>query len=158
DAAPVMAALQQQRVQLRAILLTHHHKDHVGGVLELVERTGTTVFGPASEKLPHCDRRLSQGDRVTLPELALDPEVLDVPGHTAGHIAYAGRAGGVEPLVFCGDTLFASGCGRLFEGTPRQMHESLAKLAALPDETRVYCAHEYTLSNLAWARAVEPDN
>lgn len=158
DAAPVMAALQQQRVQLRAILLTHHHKDHVGGVLELVERTGATVFGPASEKLPHCDRRLAQGDRVTLPELDLDLEVLDVPGHTAGHIAYAGRAGGVEPLVFCGDTLFASGCGRLFEGTPRQMHESLAKLAALPDETRVYCAHEYTLSNLAWARAVEPDN
>jgi hydroxyacylglutathione hydrolase len=158
DAAPVLAVLQQQRLQLRAILLTHHHKDHVGGVLELVERTGATVFGPANETLPHCDRRLSEGDRVTLPELDLDLEVLDVPGHTAGHIAYAGRAGGVTPLVFCGDTLFASGCGRLFEGTPRQMKESLAKLAALPAKTRVYCAHEYTLSNLAWAAAVEPDN
>ncbi|VCU71646.1 Hydroxyacylglutathione hydrolase [Pigmentiphaga humi] len=158
DAAPVLAALQQQRLQLRAILLTHHHKDHVGGVLELVERTGATVFGPANEKLPHCDRRLGQGDRLTLPELDLDLEVLDVPGHTAGHIAYAGRAAGVEPLVFCGDTLFAAGCGRLFEGTPAQMKESLDKLAALPARTRIYCAHEYTLSNLAWAAAVEPDN
>jgi len=158
DATPVLASLQQQRLQLRAILLTHHHKDHVGGVLELVERTGATVFGPAGEKLPHCDRRLVQGDRVALPELDLDLEVLDVPGHTAGHIAYAGRAAGVEPLVFCGDTLFASGCGRLFEGTPQQMKASLDKLAALPGKTRIYCAHEYTLSNLAWATAVEPDN
>ncbi len=158
DAGPVLNALQQQRLQLRTILLTHHHKDHVGGVLELVERTGAKVFGPAKETLPCCDHRLTQGDRLTLPELDLDLEVLDVPGHTAGHIAYAGRAAGVDPLVFCGDTLFASGCGRLFEGTPQQMFESLGKLAALPPATKVYCAHEYTLSNLAWALAVEPDN
>ncbi len=158
DAAPVLAALQQQRLQLRAILLTHHHNDHVGGVLELVENTGAVVFGPANERLPRCDRPLVQGDRVALPELDLDLEVLDVPGHTAGHIAYAGRAGGVSPLVFCGDTLFASGCGRLFEGTPEQMHDSLSKLAALPSTTQVFCAHEYTLSNLRWALAVEPDN
>ncbi|GAA4329014.1 hydroxyacylglutathione hydrolase [Pigmentiphaga soli] len=158
DAAPVLAALQRDGLRLHAILLTHHHNDHVGGVAELVQRTGATVFGPAGERLPHCDRRLAQGDRVTLPELDLDLGVLDVPGHTAGHIAYFGRAAGVEPLVFCGDTLFAAGCGRLFEGTPAQMHESLAKLAALPAATRVYCAHEYTLSNLRWAEAVEPGN
>ena len=158
QAAPVLQALQQQRLQLRAILLTHHHNDHVGGVTELVERTGATVFGPAGETLPHCDRKLVEGDQVALPELDLNLEVIDVPGHTAGHIAYAGRAGGVEPLVFCGDTLFATGCGRLFEGTPDQMTESLGKLAALPDDTRVYCAHEYTMSNIRWAKAVEPDN
>lgn len=158
QAAPVLQALQQQKLQLRAILLTHHHNDHVGGVLELVERTGATVFGPAGETLPHCDRRLVEGDQVALPELDLNLEVIDVPGHTAGHIAYSGRAGGVEPLVFCGDTLFATGCGRLFEGTPDQMNDSLGKLAALPADTRVYCAHEYTLSNIRWARAVEPAN
>lgn len=158
DAAPVLQELQQQRLQLRAILLTHHHNDHVGGVEALVARTGATVFGPASEKLPHCDRRLVDGDQVALPELDLNLQVLDVPGHTAGHIAYAGRAGGVDPLVFCGDTLFAAGCGRLFEGTPAQMHASLAKLSALPNATRVYCAHEYTMSNLRWALAVDPDN
>lgn len=158
DAAPVLQALQQHRLQLRAILLTHHHNDHVGGVNELVARTGATVFGPAGETLPHCDRRLVEGDQVGLPELDLSLQVIDVPGHTAGHIAYAGRAGGVEPLVFCGDTLFASGCGRLFEGTPAQMHASLAKLNALPGATKVYCAHEYTLSNIRWALAVEPGN
>jgi hydroxyacylglutathione hydrolase len=158
QAQPVLRMLQEHGVKLRAILLTHHHADHVGGVTELSRATGAAVYGPAREALPHCDTRLAEGDRVALPELDLDLRVLDVPGHTAGHIAYYGRAGGLEPLLFCGDTLFMAGCGRLFEGTPAQMADSLAKLSALPPGTQVCCAHEYTLSNLRWALAVEPAN
>lgn len=158
DAGPVLKALQQHRLQLRAIFLTHHHRDHTGGVLELVEQTGATVFGPKNEQLPHCDRPLLEQDRIMLPELNLDLEVLEVPGHTAGHIAYFGQAAGQAPVLFCGDTLFSGGSGRLFEGTPEQMVHSLEKIQALPDTTLVYCAHEYTLSNLRWALAVEPDN
>ncbi|ALM84829.1 hydroxyacylglutathione hydrolase [Bordetella sp. N] len=158
DAAPVFDALEKQDLRLRAILLTHHHADHVGGVLELSRATGAVVYGPALETLPHCDFPLQEGDRVQLPELDLDLNVLDVPGHTAGHIAYWGRAAGSEPALFCGDTLFAGGCGRLFEGTPAQMHASLEKFVTLPPETQVFCAHEYTLGNLRWALAVEPAN
>lgn len=158
EAAPVREALARQKLQLRAILLTHHHGDHVGGVNELVQATGATVYGPAHESLPHCDVPLVEGQQVVLPELDLACAVYDVPGHTRGHIAYAGRAAGQAPVLFCGDTLFAGGCGRLFEGTPAQMHDSLCKLAALPAATRVYCGHEYTLSNLRWALAVDPDN
>lgn len=158
DAAPVLAYMRQHDLVLRAILITHHHRDHVGGVSELVAQGGVTVYGPARETLPHCDVALREGDTVVLPELDLELKVLDVPGHTAGHIAYYGTAAGNQPVLFCGDTVFASGCGRLFEGTPQQMHESLSKIMALPGETRVYCAHEYTMSNLKWARAVEPDN
>lgn len=158
QAGPVLRFLEQQGLALRAILLTHHHADHVGGVLELSRIPGITVYGPAQERLPRCDVRLAQGDRVALPELDLDLAVLDVPGHTAGHIAYAGRAAGVEPVLFCGDTLFAGGCGRLFEGTPAQMHDSLEKFSVLPADTKVFCAHEYTLANLRWALAVEPAN
>lgn len=158
EAGPVLDMLAQSGQQLRAILLTHHHGDHVGGVLELLRHAPATVYGPARENLPHCDVRLSEGDRVALPELDLDLSVLDVPGHTAGHIAYHGRAAGQEPVLFCGDTLFAGGCGRLFEGSPEQMHASLQKFAALPADTQVCCAHEYTLANLRWAMAVEPAN
>jgi hydroxyacylglutathione hydrolase len=158
ESEPVLRALQANRLQLRAILLTHHHGDHVGGVLELVRQTGARVFGPAGETLPACDVRLAEGDRVVLPELALDMGVLDVPGHTAGHIAYFGRAAGEESVLFSGDTLFAAGCGRLFEGTPAQMAASLAKFSALPPFTHVFCGHEYTLANLRWALAVEPAN
>ncbi|SEJ50087.1 hydroxyacylglutathione hydrolase [Achromobacter sp. NFACC18-2] len=158
DAGPVLRFLDQQGLKLRAILLTHHHGDHVGGVPELSRIEGITVYGPAREKLPRCDVALVEGDRVTLPELDLDLRVLDVPGHTAGHIAYVGRAAGVEPALFCGDTLFAGGCGRLFEGTPSQMFDSLEKFSALPADTKVFCAHEYTLANLRWALAVEPAN
>jgi len=162
--APVLAELAREKLTLRAILLTHHHRDHVGGVAALVAATGATVYGPARECLPsgdarldvQLDVRLAEGDRVQLDGL-VDLTVLDVPGHTAGHIAYHGTAAG-NPVLFCGDTLFAAGCGRLFEGTPAQMVESLAKLRALPASLQVCCAHEYTLANLRWARAVEPDN
>ena len=157
QSGPVMQALQEHSLKLSAILLTHHHQDHVGGVNELVTLTGAMVYGPAGEVLPICDVPLVEGDLIQDTELRLSLSVLDVPGHTAGHIAFAGNIGGHQ-VLFCGDTLFAAGCGRLFEGTPEQMAGSLAKLSALPPETAVYCAHEYTLSNMRWARAVEPAN
>jgi hydroxyacylglutathione hydrolase len=153
DARAVLAALQETATTLDTILVTHHHPDHVGGVAELVERTGAQVYGPAREPVPAAGTPLRGGDDVILPRLGLRFEVLDVPGHTAGHIAYYGHG-----AVFCGDTLFSGGCGRLFEGTPEQMLASLDALAALPDETRVFCAHEYTLANLRFAMTVEPEN
>ena len=140
--------------RLSDILVTHHHHDHVGGVAALKELTGARVLGPANEKIPARDLALEDGERVEV--LGLVFEIFHVPGHTLGHIAYYHPA--ETPLLFCGDTLFAAGCGRLFEGTPAQMHHSLARLAALPANTRVYCTHEYTLSNLRFALAVEPDN
>lgn len=155
DAAPVQAALDQHGLTLVAILLTHHHADHAGGVAALLQRSPVPVYGPAREAIPGISHKLAEGDQVRIPELDLQLSVIDVPGHTAGHIAY--YASGLQSL-FCGDTLFAGGCGRLFEGTPEQMVNSLAKLTALPDATRVYCAHEYTLSNLKFAEAVEGGN
>lgn len=156
DAQPVLQALQDQHLQLRAILVTHHHADHVGGVANLREATRATVYGPAGEEMPEPLERVVEGDSRDL--LGLRFEVLDVPGHTAGHIAWYCPDAPGAPLLFCGDTLFSGGCGRIFEGTPAQMLSSLDKLAALPGSTRVCCAHEYTLSNLRFARAVEPDN
>lgn len=156
DAAPVRTALQQRGLALSGILLTHHHADHTGGVDELRASTGAIVYGPAHETLPEPVTRLSDGDTLTLLDRRF--EVLEVPGHTAGHIAYHCADFGGSPLLLCGDTLFSGGCGRLFEGTPAQMLHSLDRLAALPGDTRVCCAHEYTLSNLRFARAVEPDN
>jgi hydroxyacylglutathione hydrolase len=153
DAPAVLTALEQSGLSLDAILVTHHHPDHVGGVAELVERTGARVFGPAAEHVPAVSTPVRGGDEVVLDSLGLRFAVLDVPGHTAGHIAYYGHG-----ALFCGDTLFSGGCGRLFEGTPEQMLASLDGLAALPDDTRVFCAHEYTLSNLRFAMTVEPDN
>lgn len=153
DAAPVTEFLDRRGLALVAILNTHHHADHVGGNTALLERAGVPVFGPARESIPGRTTALVEGDAIEVPGIGLRLRVFDVPGHTSGHIAYVG-----DDVVFCGDTLFAAGCGRLFEGTPVQMTRSLAKLAALPGTTRAYCAHEYTLSNLRFARAVEPDN
>ncbi|AVQ80101.1 MULTISPECIES: hydroxyacylglutathione hydrolase [unclassified Variovorax] len=157
DAQPVFDALARHKLQLAAILVTHHHADHTGGVGALHAATGARVWGPARERIPEPYTPLVQGDVADA--LGLRFEVIDVPGHTAGHIAYfLPAAPSQAPLLFCGDTLFSGGCGRLFEGTPAQMLASLDALAALPGDTRVCCAHEYTLSNLRFALAVEPAN
>jgi hydroxyacylglutathione hydrolase len=156
EAQPVFHALQTEGVQLQAILVTHHHADHTAGVDILRNATGATVYGPGSEAIPAPLVRLSGGDVVL--SLGLTYEVIDVPGHTAGHIAFYCRRVDAHPLLFCGDTLFSAGCGRLFEGTSAQMLSSLSRLASLPADTRVCCTHEYTLSNLKFAREVEPDN
>ena len=156
DAAPVLAWLEQHPGwQLEDILITHHHHDHIGGVERLKQVSGARVLGPTNENIPARDLALHDNDRVTV--LGLEFQVLAVPGHTLGHIAFY-HADPVRPLLFCGDTLFAAGCGRLFEGTPEQMNHSLSRLAALPTDTGVYCTHEYTLSNLRFAQAVEPNN
>jgi len=157
DAAPVHAALDAAGLELAGILVTHHHADHVGGVDALRARLRGPVYGPARERIPQPFVPLEAGATVALLGRAF--EVFDVPGHTAGHIAYLHRPRDeAPPILFCGDTLFSAGCGRLFEGTPAQMQSSLALLAALPGNTRVCCTHEYTLSNLRFAAAVEPGN
>lgn len=153
DARPVNAALEQHGLRLHAILVTHHHPDHVGGVAELAASHGAPVYGPARERMPCEATTLDDGDHVRLDQPGLEFVVMNVPGHTLGHIAYYGHG-----ALFCGDTLFSGGCGRLFEGTPTQMFDSLDRIASLPDDTRIYCAHEYTLSNLRFAASVEPGN
>ncbi|WP_166359453.1 hydroxyacylglutathione hydrolase [Pseudomonas akapageensis] len=156
DAQPVLDWLAEHGDwQLSDILITHHHNDHVGGVKQLKSATGARVYGPAAENIPARDVALNDNDRVSV--LDLEFRIIAVPGHTLGHIAYYHERT-PAPLLFCGDTLFAAGCGRLFEGTPAQMHASLSRLAALPDTTLIYCTHEYTLSNLRFAQAVEPHN
>ncbi|MBV8029882.1 MAG: hydroxyacylglutathione hydrolase [Betaproteobacteria bacterium] len=155
DAAPVLDYLGKEGLRLCAILATHHHADHVGGVAALLEVAGkgVPVYGPKREPIPTLTHPVSEGDEVKVPEIGASFSVLDIPGHTRAHIAYYGAG-----ALFCGDTLFACGCGRVFEGTPEQMYASLEKLAALPDETKVYCGHEYTLANIGFAKAVEPEN
>lgn len=154
--APVRQVLQTRGWALDVILLTHHHADHTGGVDELRELTGARVYGPARESVPQPAEPVDEGSQLDWRGLRL--RVLDTPGHTAGHVSYVAADGRSAPWLFCGDTLFSGGCGRLFEGTPAQMLASLDKFAALPPETRVCAAHEYTLSNLAFAAAVEPGN
>jgi len=153
DARPVLDYLASENLRLVAILATHHHQDHVGGIAELLQEYPVPVYGPRGEPITTLTHPIRGGDKVVLKELDVSFEVLDIPGHTRAHIAYYGAN-----MLFCGDTLFACGCGRVFEGTARQLHESLEKLTALPEQTRVYCGHEYTLANIAFAKAVEPDN
>src|SRR5437773_1831299 len=153
DAAPVLAYLRAHSLTLTAIICTHHHADHVGGNADLLAQFDVPVFGPATERIPTLTQKLREGDAIVVPGIDVSLRVIDVPGHTAGHIAYVG-----DDMLFCGDTMFACGCGRLFEGTAAQMLDSLAKFAALPGDTRVYCGHEYTLANIRYARAVEPES
>jgi len=153
DAQPVLDYLAREKLQLAAILNTHHHADHVGGNAALLARGKVPVYGPRDERIPEVSERLADGQRFVLPHFGIEMETLEIPGHTRSHIAFHG-----DGMLFCGDTLFAAGCGRLFEGTPRQMYDSLMRLARLPDDTRVYCGHEYTLANIKFARAAEPDN
>jgi hydroxyacylglutathione hydrolase len=145
--------LEREHLSLTAILVTHHHADHQGGVSRLLAHYRAEVFGPAAESITGRTTPVRGGDTVRIPFCDIEFQVLDVPGHTLGHVAYYGAG-----CLFCGDTLFGAGCGRLFEGTATQMADSLARLAALPDQTAVYCAHEYTLANLRFALAVEPGN
>ncbi len=156
EAAPVLRALDERNLRLVGILVTHHHRDHIGGVNELRAVLDGPVWGPVRERTP--EPRLAVAGEDEIDVLGLRWKILDVPGHTCGHVAYFVPHGTDHPLLFCGDTLFSGGCGRLFEGTPEQMHESLRTLAGLPAQTRVCCAHEYTLANLRFARAVEPAN
>jgi len=156
EAGPVLTFLEQHGLELCAILCTHHHGDHVGGLAELCKVYNVPVYGPRIENIPGVTVPLNDGDRVKIPELDLEFEVMDVRGHTRGHIAYL--LPGSPGSLFCGDTLFGCGCGRLFEGTMEQLHHSLQRLAGLPGETRVYCAHEYTEANIRFALACEPGN
>ena len=153
DAAPVLEVLEREKLVLDAILVTHHHKDHQGGITGLLERFPAQVFGPAQESITGKTQDLCGGETVFLDTLGVMMQVIAVPGHTLGHLAYFGAG-----CLFCGDTLFAAGCGRVFEGTPLQMHDSLMRLAMLPDNTLIYCAHEYTEANLRFALTVEPGN
>lgn len=153
DARPVLDYLSAEGLELVAILNTHHHLDHVGGNAELLRHRRVPVFGPHDERIREVTHRLADGQRLHLPHFGIELEVLEIPGHTRTHIAFYGAG-----MLFCGDTLFAAGCGRLFEGTPRQMYESLARLMRLPSDTRVYCGHEYTLANVRFARAADPGN
>lgn len=164
DANVCINFIEQHQLTLNAILITHHHPDHTGGIEKLVaycqqKQWQLTVYGPKNENIPHCDVKLSENDIINIIDIKL--KVIDLPGHTAGHIAYFAQANVepfYDPMLFCGDTLFSGGCGRLFEGSAEQMLHSLNKLANLPESTKVYCAHEYTQTNLKFALTVEPDN
>jgi len=157
DAKPALAFLHAQGLQPVALLITHHHGDHTGGNRQLLEQFDVPVYGPEPENISSVTHPVKEGDTIHLPQLALTLDVIDIPGHTHGHIAYYAETQ-QENMLFCGDTLFSCGCGRIFEGTPQQMFESLQKLARLPEQTQIYCTHEYTLGNMHFARIVEPDN
>ncbi|MBU3578028.1 hydroxyacylglutathione hydrolase [Polynucleobacter sp. UK-Kesae-W10] len=162
DSAPVLEYLSKSGLTLKGILITHHHADHTGGILNLLQALGAhiPVYGPVGDNIPGRTQIAKEGDKLDIESPRISLKVYEVPGHTLSHIAYFAnmQANVVEPMLFCGDTLFASGCGRLFEGTPTQMSQSLGKFAALPKNTLVYCTHEYTLSNIRFALAVEPNN
>lgn len=154
DATPVLNYLKENELNLVGVLITHHHHDHTGGILKLASaNTSLVVYGPNGGHIKGITHPLVDGDTATFSSMNIEFSVMEVPGHTLDHIAYYGH-----DALFCGDTLFSAGCGRLFEGTPEQMLCSLNKLAVLPDHTMVYCTHEYTAANVAFALAVEPDN
>jgi len=155
-ASPVIDYLLSNKLRLIAILITHHHNDHTGGNAELLQSFDVPVYGPLNESIETVSHPLREGDQVNLEEMSLNLKVLDTPGHTRGHIAYYGS----NPfnVVFCGDTLFSCGCGRVFEGTAQQMYQSLQKLSQLPNDTLIFCTHEYTLGNIQFAKAVDPEN
>ncbi len=153
DSEPVIDFLTSNKLTLAAILVTHHHADHVGGIKNIVRHYDVPVYGPKTETIPPVTQKLVEGDSVQIDSLDLTFKVLDIPGHTAGHIAYFNNQ-----RLFCGDTLFSCGCGRIFEGSPSQMLHSIEKLTNLADSTEVYCTHEYTLSNIRFALTVEPEN
>lgn len=162
DANVCIDFLETNKLTLNAILVTHHHPDHTGGINKLVDycqqkKWPLSIYGPKNESIPHCDVKLDENDRVFLNDLNIDFQIIDLPGHTAGHIAYFAYDN-LTPILFCGDTLFSGGCGRLFEGSPEQMLNSLTKLSSLPEKTKVYCTHEYTQANLEFALTVEPTN
>lgn len=153
EAAGALEFLRERRLKLAGLLLTHHHPDHIGGVDRILDQHPAPAWGSHDPRMPGRMNRCAEGERIAVPELRLEFQVFETPGHTASHVAFYGHG-----MLFSGDTLFSAGCGRLFEGTPVQMQASLDKLAALPGATRLYCGHEYTRANCAFALKVEPQN
>lgn len=153
ESKPVLEFLKTHKIDLSAILITHHHWDHTNGIEGILKEYTVPVYGPENDNIPLCDHPLKGQDQLKLPEMEVEYSIIDIPGHTKGHIAYHGHN-----CLFTGDALFTGGCGRLFEGTPDQLYHSLATLAKLDPETHVYCGHEYTGANLRFAEAIEPEN
>ncbi len=154
DAEPVINALERKNLNLVAILITHHHADHIGGVMALQEKyPHIKIFAPQKDKYEFVNISLKNGDEINIPELQINYKIIEIPGHTRGHIAYYDKKN-----LFCGDTLFACGCGKIFDGTHEQMYNSLKKISALPKDTKIYCAHEYTKKNITFALSLDPDD
>jgi len=154
DAGPVISALERKNLNLVAILITHHHADHIGGVIALQEKyPHIKIFAPQKDKYDFVNISLKNGDEINTPELQINYKIIEIPGHTRGHIAYYDKKN-----LFCGDTLFACGCGKIFDGTHEQMYNSLKKISALPKDTKIYCAHEYTKKNISFALSLDPDD
>ena len=154
DAEPVINALERKNLNLVAILITHHHADHIGGVMALQEKyPHIKIFAPQKDKYEFVNISLKNGDEINIPELQINYKIIEIPGHTQGHIAYYDKKN-----LFCGDTLFACGCGKIFDGTHEQMYNSLKKISALPKDTKIYCAHEYTKKNITFALSLDPDD
>ena len=154
DAGPVISALERKNLNLVAILITHHHADHIGGVMALQEKyPHIKIFAPQKDKYDFVNISLKNGDEINIPELQINYKIIEIPGHTQGHIAYYDKKN-----LFCGDTLFACGCGKIFDGTHEQMYNSLKKISALPKDTKIYCAHEYTKKNISFALSLDPDD